>query len=353
MILRFLFIAWLIPLTTHALPAKLDTAVVFFKNSGFAVRTLDSADYYMLILPPTPPDDHFNIQEFYKNGKIKLIGKGASNANSMRTGLVSLDGECTTFYPDGNKSRLIHYDNGYKDELEYLYYTNGNVLSVVKHIHNPSLPIYDKSLDWTCYDDKGNIICNEGNGMWITYDDNCQNIKYQGQIKNGVMDGNWTGKIFAPDTIRYTYLFKNGLVQSSVGYDKNGRAYPFTNEFEQATYRSGPLVFLERLRNRIKLPKDTSGRKISIDTMHVSFVVERDGKLSQFEISGTVIPEVKAAVFAALEKSNEWIPSKFYGVPFRTKVVLPLNEVSGWNTKYKGFDSYDREIWYKEAILKD
>lgn len=87
--------------------------------------------------------------------------------------------------------------------------------------------------------------------------------------------------------------------------------------------------------------------------MYVSFVVERDGKLSQFEIRGTVAPQIKTAVFAALEKSNEWIPSKVYGVPFRTRIILPLSVVSGWNTKYKGWVSYHKEIWYNEAIIKD
>jgi antitoxin component YwqK of YwqJK toxin-antitoxin module len=335
-----------------AAAVPIDTAVMFFNRSGQTVRTLDSAAYYMLILPPTPDDARYNIQEFYRNGKIKLIGKSDAHENSMRTGIVRFEGECTTYYPNGNKSATIYYKMGYKDGQEYLYYPNGNVLSVIKHVQGSSA-IFDKNFFWDCYDDKGNTICKEGNGRWITYDDSCKYIQYGGPVKNGLMEGTWTGKIFQPDTINYTFVFKNSRVQSSTGYDKNGKAYPFTNEYERATYRSGPLVFLERLRNRIKMPKDTDGEKISIDTMHVSFVVERDGKLSQFEISGTVAPQVKAAVFAALEKSNEWIPSKVYGVPFRTRVILPLSEISGWNTKYKGWESYHKEIQYSEMILKD
>jgi len=333
--------------------APVDTAVVFFNNSGVAVRTLDSADFYMLILSPTPPDDHYNIQEFYRNGKVKLIGKGASRENSMRTGIVIFDGDCTTYYPDGNKSALIHYKDGYKADQEFLYYPNGKTLGVIKHVPGSSY-IYDKMFYWDCYDETGNVICKEGNGRWIAYDDSGSRIMYQGPIKDGLMDGTWTGKIFTPDTINYTFLFKNGLVKSSAGYDKAGKAYPFNNEFERATYRSGPLVFLERLRSRIKLPKDTAtGGKMSIDTMHISFVVERDGKLSQFEMNGNVDPQLKEAVFAALEKSNEWIPSKVYGVPFRTRIILPLGVVSGWNTKYKGWESYHKEIWYNEKIINN
>lgn len=341
-----LFIIGLIAANT-AFCKTIDTAVMFFNRSGKTVRTLDSAAYYMLILPPTPDDARYNIQEFYRNGKIKLIGKSDAHENSMRTGVVRFEGDCTTYYPDGNKSAFIHYKMGYKDGQEYLYYPKGNVLSVIKHVQGSSF-IFDRNFFWDCYDDKGNAICKEGNGRWITYDDSCKYIQYGGPVKNGLMEGTWTGKIFEPDTINYTFLFKDSRVQSSVGYDKNGKAYPFKNEFERATYRSGPLVFLERLRNRIKLPKDADGKKMSIDTMHVSFVVERDGKLSQFEISGTVAQQVKDVVFAALEKSNEWIPSKVYGVPFRTRVILPLSEVSGWNNVY-----YLKEIQFTDVIIKD
>jgi antitoxin component YwqK of YwqJK toxin-antitoxin module len=351
----FLFIVVNI-LAFDATARSIDTAVMFFTYGGQTVRTLDSADYYMLILSPTPPDNRYNIQEFYKNGKIKLIGKGDEKENSMRTGIVRLVGDCTTYYPDGNKSGLIHYNNGYKEGLEYLYYPNGNVLSVIKHIIASS-SIYDETYYWDCYDDEGTPICKDGNGKWIKYDDSCRYIKLEGQVKNGYMEGDWTGKVFLPDTIKYTYYYKRSLIQSSVGYDKTGKAFPFANDFEPATYKSGPLLFLERLRNHIKLPKDTNGLKMLIDTEHISFTVEKDGKLSQFGIGGNVAALLKEAVYDALAKSNEWIPSKIYGVPFRTQIILPLSEISGYKDNYVGRQyrgsTYQKEIWYKERIIKD
>jgi antitoxin component YwqK of YwqJK toxin-antitoxin module len=336
--------------------APVDTAVVFFNHSGQTVRTLDSADYYMLILPPTPPDDHYNIQEFYKNGQVKLIGKGDAKENSMRTGMVRLDGNCTTYYPDGNKSAVIKYVGGYKDGPEYLYYPSGAELSLIKH-QTAGTHIYDETFYWDCYDDKGNLICKGGNGMWVNYDDSGKYIHVQGQVKNGYMEGDWSGKIFVPDTIKYTYHYKRSVIQSSVGYDKNGKSYPFGSEYELAKYGGGWLTFIERLRNRIKLPKDTNGLKMSIDTVHISFTVEKDGKLSQFGISGNIALRLKEAVFDALAKSNEWIPSKIYGVPFRTQVILPLSEISGYKDNYVGRQyrgsTYQKEIWYKEKIIKD
>ncbi|MFI5162173.1 MAG: hypothetical protein ACHQHN_12915 [Sphingobacteriales bacterium] len=350
----FLFLALnTFPFYVSATP--IDTAVVFFGRSGKSVRTLDSADYYMLILPPTPGDASYNIQQFYKNGKIKLIGKGDANENSMKTGLVRLIGDCTMYYPGGNKSGFVHYTYGYKDGLEYLYYPNGNALSVIKHTL-PSSSVYAETYYWDCYDDKGNSICKNGNGRWVMYDDSGKYIRTEGQVNGGHREGDWTGKIFVPDTISYVDHYKHNRIQSSVGYNKNGKAYPFYKDYELATYRSGWLIFIERLRSRIKLPKDTNGLKISIDTMHISFVIEKDGKLTQFKMLGDIDPNIKAAVFAALEKCDDWVPSTVYGVPFRTQIIIPLSEISGYKDYYAGThyqgSSYQKEISYKEKIIK-
>ncbi len=50
-------------------------------------------------------------------------------------------------------------------------------------------------------------------------------------------------KIFTPDTISYAYTYKRNLIQSSIGYDKKGKAYPFINEYEGATYQKWPAGF--------------------------------------------------------------------------------------------------------------
>lgn len=326
---------------------------MFFNSKGFTVRTFDSAAYYVLILSPIPPDNDYNIQEFYKNGKIKLIGKGDASANSMKTGSVLLDGECISYFQDGKKSSVCHYSRGYKEGIEEMYYPDGSLYCKVKHTINEQFRIGGEDIYLDCYDLKGTKICDAGNGKWLTYDDSCRYVLQAGEIKKGYKEGDWSGKVFTPDTIRYVYRYRRSVIESSLGYDKKGKSYPFGNVFEQATYRNGPLVFLEVLRNRIKLPNDTNGKKMSIDTMHISFIVERDGKLSQFGVSGNADPQLKEAIFSALKKSNEWTPSKVYGIPFRTRVILPLSEVSGWNTKYKKFESYQKQILYREEIVKD
>ncbi len=340
-----------------AMAENADTTILYFKVTDgvtASVRSMDEADFFRLVLPPDSGDNRHNIQEFYKDGKIKLIGKTYEGANAFNatSGVIMFDGECVSYYPTGKKMSITHYKHGFKDGLEYLFYPSGKVYCGIKHRVINQLG-NTQVTNWECYDKDGNEICIAGNGKWIVYDKSYTTVNMEGQVTDGYMDGEWRGIVYFPDTIKFAYRYKKGKLVSSEGFDKNGNPYPFQNEFERATYKSGPLVFLEILRNRVKLPRDINGKKMLIDTMHVSFVVERDGKLSQFGVSEDVNSQLKEAVFSALEKSNEWIPTKIYGIPYRTKIILPLSEISGWNTKYKGWESYRREIWYKESIIKD
>jgi hypothetical protein len=334
---------------------KADTTILYYKFfDGFpaTVTSLDEADFFRLVIPPDSGDNRYNIKEYYKNGKIKFVGKAYTGPAALNptSGIVQFDGDCVSYYPNGKRSSITHYQKGRKEGLEYLFYPTGKVYSTIKHFWT-SRSINNEDLYWECYDTTGNMICKEGLGKMILYDRDYKHVKLEGSVVNGYMDGEWHGVAVVPDTIKYICQYKKGSLVSSVGYDRKGNTYPFKKEFEKADYRSGPLVFLDRLRNHIKLPKDASGNKMTIDTMHVSFIVERDGKLSEFGISGDVDSKLKDVIFSALEKSNEWTPSKVYGIPFRTMIVLPLGEISGWNNGKVA--TYQKSIWYKERILKD
>src|ERR1700754_2072825 len=79
-------------------PKIADTMVMFINSRGYSVRTIDSAEYFMLILPPDSSDNRNNVKGFYKDGKIKFVGKDAPNNNSLKTGAVLLDGNYISYY---------------------------------------------------------------------------------------------------------------------------------------------------------------------------------------------------------------------------------------------------------------
>src|SRR5579862_2218398 len=64
-----------------AFAQKRDTSVYYLQSSGKIVSTRDSADFFLVILPPDTNVDKslFIVKEFYKNGKIAMIGNSKTN----------------------------------------------------------------------------------------------------------------------------------------------------------------------------------------------------------------------------------------------------------------------------------
>ena len=324
-----LFVSAFVFLSNTAKCQRKDTIRVCFKNGTFNpyfVRNIVSADFVRLIFPLEPGDDFLNVKEFYKNGKIKHIGKvNNKNFSSIYSPDIVWEGDQIGFYTTGRKEKITTFDPQTAVFSEYSYYPNGNMYCYSTYKQN----IYNKEFITEfneCYDEKGDALCKDGNGQWIIYDRDYKNVVLSGKIKKGHKDGEWSGSVTHYDSIKYSYKYnyKNGQLLNSIGYDRLGKAYPFTEETVLADYKGGPFTFLELFRDHLKTPKDASGKKMSIDSIYVSFIVEKNGHLTNLQIIGMTDKVVTDALNAALAKSPDWNPTKYWGIPLRTKVVFPL-----------------------------
>jgi len=147
-----------------------DSTIFYYQydqNGSHEVGDLKSADYFRVVLSPDSVDNNYILKEFYKNGNSKLIGKFDPQSNpSIQANLINFIGEVVSFYPNGKKQSVVNYTHGRKDGNEYLFYPNGLLYCYIKnHIENDYLV---KSLYWECYDSNGTIICQKGNGKWVT-----------------------------------------------------------------------------------------------------------------------------------------------------------------------------------------
>lgn len=170
--------------------SHIDTAIIYYRyvRSGFIkVRTRDSCDFVRMIAHPDSGDTRYNVKEFYKDGKIKLIGK-ASPRLVTGGGQIALDSNCISYFQNGNRQSFTHYKDGYKDGNEYLFYPNGKIYALKRNFLINGF-YQDKILNWECYDANGNIICREGNGKWLIYDKDFKNITVEGSVKDGLMEG--------------------------------------------------------------------------------------------------------------------------------------------------------------------
>ena len=186
----FVFIVGILAVNT-AFCKTADTSIVFLRVAGdytIKVKSMDEADYYRLILPPDSGDNRYNIREYYKGGKLKLIGKlyPASSFRDRTSATATYDGECISYFPNGVKSAVCQYKNGNKDGFEYLFYPNGKSLCTMKYVEEKATMYY-----WEWHDADGNDLCKDGKGRWVNYFDDYKTIKSEGQVASGQMDGEW------------------------------------------------------------------------------------------------------------------------------------------------------------------
>ncbi|MGF7076295.1 hypothetical protein [Mucilaginibacter sp. R-33] len=327
----FLFLISIFCFAASASCQQRDTIVYYFKHNlnrdgkDILVTTIDSADYVRAILPADSGDVMPNVKEYYTNGNVKFIGKSYFDGPFyFKKATMLLTGDCVSFYPNGKRKGILHYSNGYKDGDEYLYYPTGKLFSRTKNVHG-KIVFYVKSLYLDCYDPSGKLICENGRGHWTVYDDEFKNMILEGEVINGLPEGIWHGKTGEADSIKYTYQYEKGKFIRGTGIDRNGVAYPFTEENTLGMYKNSLMVFIDLINRKIKGFRGSNGEKISLKNVSVSFIIEKDGSLSHPEVLGDLDSAIKEKIAAILLRESGWMPHKYYGIPLKTKIIIPLN----------------------------
>ncbi len=114
MLKYILFISAIFFLPNLALCQKKDTIKAYFNSRGPIPRPVtnrDSADFVRLIVPSISDNSVADVKEYYKDGKIKLIGKTEYNFfSSFYVPDIKLEGDHISFYPSGKKEKVMVYD---------------------------------------------------------------------------------------------------------------------------------------------------------------------------------------------------------------------------------------------------
>src|ERR1700761_9291218 len=155
-----------------------DTTVYYYRyllpHYEFAgshrVSTLDSADYYRVIIPPDSGQNMYSVREFYKNGRTKFVGTAQGNLG-LKTNefllqeAVPFQGQSISYYYNGKRRLISNYNNGRKEGIEYVYSPLGRLYCVKKYeygYYNYNGSTGRKILLLECYDLEGNAIAKDG-----------------------------------------------------------------------------------------------------------------------------------------------------------------------------------------------
>jgi protein TonB len=90
------------------------------------------------------------------------------------------------------------------------------------------------------------------------------------------------------------------------------------------TFPGGPAALMKYLAENIKYPAEAQNNGIQ-GRVVVSFVVERDGSLSDFQIVRSVDPSIDEEAIRVAKAMPRWIPGRQNGSTTRVKYNVPVS----------------------------
>ncbi len=294
--------------------------VYFLKNNGEYVQTRDSADYIRIVREPdSSAITLYNVLEYYPNGREKLIGK------SSTIDPPKFEGACTRYYPNGKKQFLSDYKNGQLSGNEYEYYPNGALYLIKTHPDeiNHQANKYGYIITGE-YDSLGTQLVKDGSGHYKGYDNKFKSIIEEGDVKNDKRDGVWKGTDIALN-ISYQETYDNDNLISGISIGKNGDTIKYSKARGiEPSYNGGLKAFYSYLGNNIHYPDYEKAHNIKGKVL-ITFVVEKDGSLTDVRILRHVSRNIDAEALRVVKDSPNWIAGIEYGRHVRVQYTVPIS----------------------------
>jgi len=294
--------------------AQKRTTVSYFKNG---MLTDNKNDYdYRRVVQETDTPSLYSLFEFYPDNKEKTIAtvskfepnvvyegtKQGFNKKGVLTSKVNykngnLTGTCTYYFDDGKPENVFEYDE--RDEKT----------------KNPEKP----NRKWiTGIDSLGNQFITDGNGF---YKKNGKEEQEEGNYLNGYKDGLWKG---STNKSSYEEKYENGIFKSGVATLADGKQVKYNKMEVQPEFRGGIAEFYRYLGRSYKFPAEAMRNHVN-GKLYVSFVVERDGSLTDLSFKNNLGYGTQDEAIRVLNECPKWIPGKQHGLPVRVKYNININ----------------------------
>ncbi|TSD64788.1 TonB family protein [Inquilinus sp. KBS0705] len=294
--------------------------VKFFKYADYPVASADSADYISIISLPDSGSVLYNVAEYYKSGKPKLIGK------SKRFDYVQLQGTCVSFFENGHRSAIANYNNGEQEGDCYEYFPNGKTYMHKEYTEKPKTSLLNNSFDYTireAYDSLGVVTVENGNGILTLYNALRTEATEQGPVINSQRDGDWSGTI-SDRGIVFKETYDHGVLLTGTA-TSHGETITYTKTRTVAPqFPNGENAFGRFLAKNIHYPSQDREQHIQ-GRVILTFFVEKDGTITGIKVIRSVSPGLDSESIKILSMSPKWVPGKEFGFPARVQYSIPVN----------------------------
>lgn len=315
----FTFILTLVGISGYAQQARQN--VYFIKNNGVEVKQRDSADYTRIIREPDSGAVLYKLLEYYPNGKARRMG------TTSTIDPIKLEGPCTSFYESGTRKNVLNYHKGILANEQTYYYQNGKVSEVRNYpdsLNKNKIIANQNYLLITLNDTSGTPLVTNGSGHQKIYDSKYTKVTGEGDIKNGVKDGEWKFSVGKNDSLLVNETYNNGKFVKGTATSSNGESYTYTQADALPEFNGGVQSFNKFLSRTLRYPAEAQTRNLQ-GRVNVSFVVEKDGSLTSIKVVGLAPAQVLCdEALRVVKLSPAWNPGIRYGRPIRTVYTVPV-----------------------------
>ncbi len=288
--------------------------VYFLKNDGSYVTHRDSADYIRIMKEPAAGSAYFGVSEYYLDGKVKTVGE------SLLATYPKFEGTVARYYPNGKRSAVNIYKNGVLSGAQYEFFPNGKPYIIKTNTPDSKNPLTPNIIITTNYDSLGKALVENGTGHFIGYDKDFKYVAEEGEIKNGLKEGEWR---FKQDSLTAVELYKEDKFISGTS-TLNGNVIKYTAPATPPTFKGGTMNFLQYLGDNIRYPAAERQNRVQ-GRVVVSFIVEKDGSLSNIKVTQSVSPDMDAEAVRVIKRSPKWTPGIQFGRAVRASFVVPIS----------------------------
>ena len=285
---------------------------VYYFKDGVPVKNNESADYRRVIQEPDSGSKFYNLYEFYADNTDKTIGK----LSNFEPNLV-YEGELKRFNKKGILIEKTNYLNGKPIGESSSYYANGQLARVILYDDADKSDKQKRSAFKVIsgFDSLGNQFIKDGNGHLN------MNKREEGDYVNGYKDGEWKG-IIGKDS--YVEKYNNGYFIDGIATFENGETKKYKTEEEKPDYPGGITEFYRYLSRNFKYPSEALRNKIS-GKLFISFVVEKDGKLSNYKFKNDLGYGTREEAIRVFNECRNWNPGLQHGIPVKVSYNININ----------------------------